>query len=63
MNPAAELDLALGLALLPQMISLAAHREDLSLREAATKLGFVTGEQFDSWVRPEKMTRPLGGER
>jgi fumarate hydratase class II len=44
-------------------ISLTAYHEDLSLREAATKLGFVTGEQFDSWVRPEEMTHPLGGNR
>ena len=42
-------------------ISLAAYREDLSLREAALKLGFLTGEQFDSWVRPGEMTHPLGG--
>jgi fumarate hydratase class II len=44
-------------------ISLTAYREDLSLREAALKLGFVTGEQFSSWVRPEEMTHPLGGKR
>jgi len=43
-------------------ISLAAYREDLSLREAALKLGFVTEQQFDSWVRPEAMTHPLGVE-
>lgn len=42
-------------------ISLTAYREDLSLREAALKLGFVTAEQFDSWVRPQDMTHPLGG--
>ncbi len=40
-------------------ISLTAYREELSLRDAALKLGFVTGEQFDSWVRPEEMTHPL----
>ena len=40
-------------------ISLTAHREDLSLREAALRLGYVTAEQFDRWVRPEDMTRPL----
>jgi fumarate hydratase class II len=40
-------------------ISLTAYREDLSLREAALKLGYVTGEQFDRWVRPQDMTRPL----
>ncbi|MFO0951667.1 MAG: class II fumarate hydratase [Isosphaeraceae bacterium] len=37
-----------------------AHRENLSLREAAVALGFVTAEQFDAWVRPEDMTHPLG---
>ena len=40
-------------------ISLKAYREDLTLREAALKLGFVTAEQFDEWVRPEDMTHPL----
>jgi fumarate hydratase class II len=40
-------------------ISLKAYREDLPLREAALKLGFLTAEQFDEWVRPEDMTRPL----
>src|SRR6266404_4577871 len=44
-------------------ISLTAYHEDITLREAAVKLGFVTGEQFDSWVRPEEMTHPLGGDR
>ena len=32
-----------------------AHKEGTSLREAALALGYVTGEQFDQWVRPEKM--------
>jgi fumarate hydratase class II len=32
-----------------------AHREGTSLREAALALGHVTAEQFDAWVRPEKM--------
>ena len=41
-------------------ISLTAYREDISLREAALKLGFLNSEQFDSWVRPEEMTHPLG---
>jgi fumarate hydratase class II len=35
-----------------------AHVEHSSLREAALKLGYLTGEEFDQWVRPEKMTRP-----
>ena len=39
-------------------ISLAAHREGTTLREAALKLGFVTAEQFDQWVNPEDMTHP-----
>lgn len=43
-------------------ISLTAYREDLSLREAALKLGFLTVDQFDSWVRPEEMTHPLRAE-
>ena len=32
-----------------------AHKENSSLREAAIASGHVTGEQFDQWVRPEKM--------
>jgi len=40
-------------------ISLAAYREDTTLREAALKLVFLTAEQFDSWVRPQDMTHPL----
>jgi fumarate hydratase, class II len=40
-------------------ISLTAYREGISLREAALKLGFLTTEQFDQWVRPEDMTHPL----
>jgi len=40
-------------------IALNAHREETSLKEAAVKLGYVTSEQFDEWVRPEKMTGPL----
>jgi fumarate hydratase class II len=40
-------------------ISLKAYREDLTLREAALQLGFLTAKQFDEWVRPEDMTHPL----
>src|SRR5208337_2610686 len=40
-------------------ISLKAYREDFTLREAALKLGLLTAEQFDEWVRPEDMTHPL----
>ena len=42
-------------------IALRAHHENTSLREAALALGFVTGEQFDRWVRPEDMTHPMEG--
>jgi fumarate hydratase class II len=43
-------------------ISLTAYHEDLILRDAALKLGFLTGEQFDSWVGPDQMTHSLGGD-
>jgi fumarate hydratase class II len=36
-----------------------AYLEDLPLREAALRLGHVSAAQFDAWVRPEEMTRPL----
>jgi fumarate hydratase class II len=39
-------------------ISLAAYRNGTSLREAALQLGFVTGEEFDRWVKPQEMTHP-----
>jgi fumarate hydratase class II len=32
-----------------------AHKEDKTLREAAIELGLLTSEQFDEWVKPEKM--------
>jgi len=35
-----------------------AHVEHSSLREAALKLGYLTGEEFDQLVKPEKMTHP-----
>ena len=36
-----------------------AHKEDKTLREASIELGLVTNEQFDEWVRPEKMVGNL----
>lgn len=36
-----------------------AHKENKTLREAAIELGLVTSEQFDQWVRPEKMVGNL----
>ncbi len=35
-----------------------AHHENTSLKEAATKLGFLTPEEFDELVKPESMTHP-----
>jgi fumarate hydratase class II len=35
-----------------------AHHEHTSLRDAAVKLGFLSGEEFDALVRPEEMTHP-----
>jgi fumarate hydratase class II len=35
-----------------------ALHEKLSLREAATKLGFLSPEEFDALVKPESMTHP-----
>jgi fumarate hydratase, class II len=35
-----------------------AHQEHTNLRDAAVKLGFVSGEEFDALVKPEDMTHP-----
>src|SRR6266852_7925560 len=32
-----------------------AHKEGTTLKAAALALGYVTAEQFDAWVRPERM--------
>ena len=40
-------------------IALAAHRQGLSLRDAAVKSGHLSEAEFEKWVQPEKMTRPL----
>ncbi len=32
-----------------------AHRQGLSLREAALALGLISGEEFDRWMRPQEM--------
>jgi fumarate hydratase, class II len=39
-------------------VAQAALRDNLSLREAAVELGYLSGEEFDQLVRPEAMTRP-----
>ena len=35
-----------------------AHKEGLTLKEAALSLGFLNEQQFEEWVRPEKMLGP-----
>ena len=40
-------------------IAKTAHQENKTLREAAISLGYLTSEQFDEWVRPEKMVGSL----
>jgi fumarate hydratase class II len=40
-------------------IALKAYREEKNLKETALELGYVSEEDFDKWVRPEDMTRPL----
>ena len=40
-------------------IALKAHREGLTLREAALASGALTAIQFDQWVDPKAMTAPL----
>lgn len=35
-----------------------AHKEGLTLKQAAVKSGHLTAEQFDQWVRPENMIGP-----
>lgn len=35
-----------------------AHKEGLTLKQAAVKSGILTEEQFDQWVKPENMVGP-----
>ena len=35
-----------------------AYEDNLSLREAIINLGYMSGEEFDQLVQPEKMIRP-----
>jgi fumarate hydratase, class II len=35
-----------------------AHVEGSNLRDAAIKLGYLSGDEFDKWVKPEEMTHP-----
>jgi len=65
MNHHVEHSLMLVTALTPKIgydkaakIAHTAHVDHSSLRAAALKLGYLTAEEFDEWVRPEKMTKP-----
>jgi len=40
-------------------IAHAAHRNGTTLKEEAVRLGYVTAEEFDQWVRPEEMIGPM----
>lgn len=40
-------------------IAKSAHRNGTTLRQEAIKSGYLTGQQFDEWVRPEKMVGNL----
>ena len=64
-----ERSLMLVTALTPRLgydraaeIAKKAHREGLSLKEAALALGYLTAEEFDRYVRPERMVGPQLGE-
>ena len=35
-----------------------AHREGLTLKDAAIESGYVTEEQFEQWIKPEDMVDP-----
>ncbi|MFH4982939.1 hypothetical protein AB6A40_009648 [Gnathostoma spinigerum] len=39
-------------------IAKTAHKNGTTLKEEAIKLKILTAEQFDEWVRPEKMLSP-----
>lgn len=39
-----------------------AHKNGTTLREEAIKLGYVTGAEYDSWVRPEDMVGTMKEE-
>jgi fumarate hydratase class II len=39
-----------------------AHHQGISLREANRELGFLTEEEFDTYLRPEEMIGPEAGQ-
>jgi fumarate hydratase class II len=42
-------------------IASTAQREGTRLREAAVQSGYLSGEEFDEWVKPEAMTGSRDG--
>ena len=40
-----------------------AHREGSTLKEAALKLGYITAEQFATWIDPSKMIAPSSDDK
>ncbi len=40
-------------------IANAAHKNGTTLKEEAVRLGYVSAEDFDKWVRPEDMTKSM----
>ena len=40
-------------------IAKTAHQNGTTLRQESISLGFLTGEEFDQWVRPEDMCGSL----
>jgi len=63
-----ERSLSLATGLVPRIgydraaeIAKKAHKEGTTLRAAAGALGYVSGEDFDRWVRPGDMVGPGGG--
>ena len=40
-------------------IATTAHANGTTLKQEAVRLGYVTPEQYDEWVRPEDMTGSL----
>jgi fumarate hydratase class II len=67
MRELVERSLMLVTALAPRIgydraaeIARRAHRSGSSLRAAALELGYVSAEEFDAWVRAERMTGPRG---
>mgnify|MGYP000153179690 CR=1 FL=1 len=40
------------------LLARTAYKEDARLKDTAIKLGMMTGEQFDEWIKPDEMIRP-----